>query len=309
MPDSIAKTQTAAQPQKRRSGIKRTNWLTAFGFLIPALALFVFFELFSLLYNVYMGFHAWTGFGDPTFVGLANYVDIFTDKLFRGALTHNFIFMVVALVIMTGFGLFLALILDSGFPHAGVFRALLFLPVVIPTVVVGLVWTRIFSTQGGLLNQFLELLNLANLQNDWLGNPRTALAAVLVVWVWRHLGYSVIMFSAGLLGIPDDLKDAAALDGASPWQTVWQVIIPLLRSVIMIVAVLYAIFAFKVFTLVFIMTGGGPYNATEVVNTYMYDRVFRFFEMGIGSSIANLVILILLVFATVRNRLKTAVEF
>jgi len=309
MSDSIANTQTPTRPQTRWSRVKRANWLTAVGFLIPALVLFVFFELFSLLYNVYMGFHSWKGFGDPTFVGLANYVDIFTDKLFRGALTHNFIFMVVALFIMTVFGLFLAIILDSGFPYADFFRALLFLPVIIPTVVVGLVWTRIFSTQGGLLNQFLELLNLVNLQNDWLGNPKTALAAVLVVWVWRHLGYSVIMFSAGLLGIPDDLKDAAALDGASPWQTVWRVIIPLLRSVIMIVAVLYAIFAFKVFTLVFIMTGGGPYNATEVVNTYMYDRVFRFFEMGIGSSIANLVILILLVFAAIRNQLKTEVEF
>ena len=123
MPDSIAKTQTPARPQKRRSRFKWTNWLTAVGFLIPALVLFVFFELFSLLYNVYMGFHSWKGFGDPTFVGLANYVDIFTDKLFRGALTHNFIFMVVALFIMTVFGLFLAIILDSGFPYADFFRA------------------------------------------------------------------------------------------------------------------------------------------------------------------------------------------
>lgn len=276
---------------------------------MPALVLFVFFELFSLLYNLYIGFHSWKGFGDPTFVGLANYVDIFTDKLFRGALTHNFIFMVVALVFMTGFGLFLAIVLDSGFPFAGFFRGLLFLPVIIPTVVVGLVWTRIFSSQGGLLNQFLEIFNLVNLQNDWLGNPKTALIAVLVVWVWRHLGYSVIMFSAGLLGIPDDLKDAAALDGASPMQSVTRITIPLLRSIIMIVAVLYAIFAFKVFTLVFIMTGGGPYFATEVVNSYMYDRVFRYFELGIGSSITNLIILILLFFAAIRSRLKTDVEF
>lgn len=307
MTDSISLLQQQSKPRQR--GAKWVNWLTAYGFLIPALLLFVFFELFSLLYNIYIGFFSWKGFGEPTFVGLANYVDIFTDKLFISALTHNFIFMIVALVFMTGFGLFLAIILDSGFPFAGFFRGLLFLPVIIPTVVVGLVWTRIFSSQGGLLNQFLELFNLASWQNDWLGNPKTALVAVLVVWVWRHLGYSVIMFSAGLLGIPEDLKDAAALDGASPWQSVTRVTIPLLRSIIMIVSVLYAIFAFKVFTLVFIMTGGGPYNATEVLNSYMYDRVFRYFELGIGSSITNLIIIILLFFAAIRSRLKTDVEF
>jgi len=306
MANLFAKLQAS---KRSKTGRTWANRLTAFGFLLPALTIFIFFELFSIVYNVYMGFHSWTGFDQPRFVGLANYVDIFTDKLFRGALAHNLIFMVVALVIMTVFGLFLAIVLDSGMPGAGIFRGLIFVPVIIPTVVVGLVWTRIFSSQGGLLNQFLELFNLVNLQQDWLGNPKTALSSVLIVWVWRHLGYSVIMFGAGLLSIPDDLKDAAALDGASPSQTVSKIIIPLLRSVIMIVAILYAIFAFKVFTLVFIMTGGGPYNATEVINTYMYERVFRFFEMGIGSSITNFVILILLAFAAIRGRLKTDVEF
>jgi raffinose/stachyose/melibiose transport system permease protein len=298
---------TFTQVGKRRA--KWSSWATAYAFLLPALILFVFFELFSLIYNIYIGFHSWKGFGAPTFVGLDNYADLFSDKLFWGALGHNFIFMIVALFIMTILGLFLALVLDSGMPGAGVFRGLLFLPVIIPTVVVGLVWTRIYSTQGGLLNQFLEVVGLASWQQDWLGNPQTALPAVLVVWVWRHLGYGVVMFSAGLLGIPDDLKDAAALDGASAWQTVWQIIVPLLRPVILIIAILFAIFAFKVFTLVFIMTDGGPYNATEVLNTYMYDRVFKFFELGLGSSITNLVILILLVFAAVRSRFKADFEF
>ena len=285
------------------------HWLTAYGFLLPALLLFVFFEFFSLLYNVYMGFHDWSGFGDPRYVGLDNYKYLANDELFWEALQHNVIFMIVALGVMVVLSLFIALLLDSGMPGAGIFRGLMFLPVIVPTVVVGLAWTRVYSTQGGLLNQSLGALGLDSWQNNWLGNPDLALPAVLVVWVWRHLGYGVVMFSAGLLSIPDDLKEAAALDGASQRQTVIHIIVPLMRPVIFIVALWFTIYAFKVFTLVFIMTGGGPYGATEVLNTYLYENVFRYFDLGLGSAIANIGILILIVFAAIRGLFKPGVEY
>lgn len=285
------------------------HWLTAYGFLLPALLLFVFFEFFSLLYNVYMGFHDWSGFGDPKYVGLDNYKYLADDELFWEALQHNVIFMIVALGVMAVLSLFIALLLDSGMPGAGIFRGLMFLPVIVPTVVVGLAWTRVYSTQGGLLNQSLGALGLDSWQNNWLGNPDLALPAVLVVWVWRHLGYGVVMFSAGLLSIPDDLKEAAALDGASQRQTVIHIIVPLMRPVIFIVALWFTIYAFKVFTLVFIMTGGGPYGATEVLNTYLYENVFRYFDLGLGSAIANIGILILIVFAAIRGLFKSGVEY
>ncbi len=285
------------------------HWLTAYGFLLPALLLFVFFEFFSLLYNIYMGFHDWSGFGDPKYVGLDNYKYLADDELFWEALQHNVIFVIVALGVMAVLSLFIALLLDSGMPGAGVFRGLMFLPVIVPTVVVGLAWTRVYSTQGGLLNQSLGVLGLDSWQNNWLGNPDIALPAVLVVWVWRHLGYGVVMFSAGLLGIPDDLKEAAALDGASQRQTVTHIIVPLMRPVIFIVALWFTIYAFKVFTLVFIMTGGGPYGATEVLNTYLYKNVFRFFDLGLGSAVANIGILILIVFAAIRGFFKPGVEY
>jgi len=288
---------------------KLSSWLTAYAFLLPALALFVFFELYSLLYNFYIGFHDWNGFGEPEYVGLENYRYLAEDELFREALGHNVIFMIVALGVMAVFSLFLALVLDSGMPGAAMFRALFFLPVIIPTVVTGLAWTRVYSTQGGLLNQWLETFGLSSWQQDWLGNPDTALPAILVVWVWRHLGYGVVMFSAGLLGIPDDLKDAAALDGASQRQIVTYIIIPLLRPIVFIVALLFTIYAFKVFTLIFIMTGGGPYGATEVINTYLYDNVFTYYDLGLGSAIANISILVLIVFAAIRGFFTPDVEY
>lgn len=288
---------------------KLRTWLTAYGFLLPALLLFVFLELYSLLYNVYIGFHDWNGFGDPKYVGLSNYKFLAEDEIFWGALEHNVIFMIVALGVMAILSLSIALVLDSGMPGAGFFRGLMFLPVITPTVVVGLAWTRVFSTQGGLLNQSLDMIGLASWKQDWLGNPDTALTAVLVVWVWRHMGYGVVMFSAGLMGIPDDLKEAAALDGATQRQSVMYVIVPLLRPIILIVSLLFTIYAFKVFTLIFIMTDGGPYGATEVMNTYMYENVFRYFDLGLGSAIANIGILILVAFAIIRGFLKTDVEF
>ena len=304
---TLTKIAVAGLHQKRMKKLR--TWFTAYSFLLPALLLFVFLELYSLLYNVYIGFHDWNGFGDPKYVGLNNYKFLADDELFWDALEHNVIFMIVALGVMSVLSLFIALILDSGMPGAGLFRGLMFLPVITPTVVVGLAWTRVFSTQGGLLNQSLEMIGLASWKQDWLGNPDTALTAVLVVWVWRHMGYGVVMFSAGLMGIPDDLKEAAALDGASQRQSVMYVIVPLLRPIVLIVSLLFTIYAFKVFTLIFIMTGGGPYGATEVLNTYMYENVFRYFDLGLGSAIANIGILILVAVAIIRGFLKTDVEF
>ena len=294
--------------RSRQSASIRTG-LTAYTFLLPALSLFIFFELFSLIYNLYVGFHSWSGFGDPTFVGFDNYISLSDDSMFWKAFWNNMIFMAVALFIMTPLSLFIAIILDSEIPGASFFRALLFLPVIIPTIVVGLVWTRIFSSQSGLLNQGLEAIGLESLQHDWLGDPNTALGAVLVVWVWRHLGYGVVMFSAALLSIPNDLKDAAVLDGATPSQKVMQVIVPLVRPVVLIVGIWFAILAFKVFALVYIMTDGGPFHATEVMNTYMYKRVFLFFEMGVGSAITNIVLLVLLGLAVLRGRFNSTYEY
>lgn len=308
MSGTTISTASVVQPHRNWNRKLRT-WLTAYGFLLPALLLFVFLELYSLLYNVYMGFHEWSGFGDPEYVGLNNYRFLTEDELFWEALKHNVIFMIVALAVMSVLSLLIALVLDSGMPGAGLFRGLMFLPVITPTVVVGLAWTRVFSTQGGLLNQSLDMVGLASWKQDWLGNPDTALTAVLVVWVWRHIGYGVVMFSAGLMGIPDDLKEAAALDGATQRQSVMYVIVPLLRPIILIVSLLFTIYAFKVFTLIFIMTDGGPYGATEVMNTYMYENVFRYFDLGLGSAIANIGILILIAFAVIRGFLKTDVEF
>ena len=283
--------------------------LLGYGFILPALLLFLLIELFPVLYNIFMSLHKWNGFGDPVFVGLGNYLSVFTNGVFIDALLHNGIFLLVALFGMLPFSFFVALILDSGIPGTNFFRGLFFLPVITPMIVVGLVWSRVYSPQGGVLNQVLEMINLGAYQTDWLGNPDTALVALLVVWVWRHFGYGVIMFYAGLIGIPDDLKDAAAIDGASPLQTILYIVTPLMKSIIFIVAILFAIWALKVFTLVFVMTYGGPFHATEVANTFMYNTVFKYYKLGEGSTVTTIILVILILFSVLRNRYQANVEY
>lgn len=291
---------SGAAPTKKR--LLRAEMLTAYGFLLPALTLFVVIELFAIPYNIYMGFQKWNGFRAPEFVGLENYQILFADDLFWNAAKNNLIFIAASLTIMLGLSLFLALILDSGIPFAGLFRGLLFLPVITPSIVVGLAWTRVFSAQNGLLNQILDAVGLGALKSNWLGNPDLALASVIAVFIWRWIGYGVILFGAALLDIPEDLKDAPATDGATTFQTVCYVIIPMVRPIILIVAIWYAILSIRVFALVFILTNGGPFDASEVLNTYLYKQVFTYFDLGLGSAMANLILLVLIVIAFARNR-------
>jgi raffinose/stachyose/melibiose transport system permease protein len=269
-------------------------------FVAPALILFLVIEVFAIPYNFYMGFQEWNGFRPPVWVGLDNYKYLFDDPLFVHAVTNNLYFALGSLTIMMGLALFIAIILDSGIPFAGLFRGMVFLPVITPAVVVGLAWTRVLSVQNGLLNQTLDFIGLGALKSDWLGNPSLALYSVIAVFIWRWVGYGVILFGAALLDIDEDLKDAAAIDGANTFQTVRYIVLPLLRPIILIMAIWYFILSIRVFTLVFILTNGGPYDASEVINTYLYKTVFQYNDIGLGSAMANLVMLSLILIGVVR---------
>ena len=276
--------------------------LTGFAFVVPALMLYLIIEVFAIPYNIFIGFHKWNGFRPPEWVGMENYQILFDDPLFVNAALNNFYFIIASLTIMMVMALFIAIILDSGIPGAGIFRGLVFLPVITPAIVVGLAWTRVLSAQNGLLNQTLDFIGLGSLKSDWLGNPSLALFSVIAVFIWRWVGYGVILFGAALLDIDEDLKDAAAIDGANTIQTVRYIVIPLLRPIILIMGIWYTILSIRVFALVFILTNGGPFDASEVINTYLYKQVFTYFDIGLGSAMANLVLITLIVIAVIRSQ-------
>jgi len=272
-----------------------------FIFIGPAFVLYIALILYSVIFNIYLSFYKWSGFGNPKFVLFNNYIKLFKDDLFWRSLAHNFVIMICALTIMLTISLILAIILDMGFRGSGLLKNVFFLPVVVSIVVIGLVWARILEPSNGPLNLALSSLGLGSLTQNWLGDPNMALGSVISIWIWRHVGYGMILFLAGLQNIPKSIIEAAKIDGANTWKVITKITIPTLRPVILTVMLWSVILSFKIFPLIHILTGGGPYHSTEVLNTYMYRIAFQNYNLGYASTIAT-ILLIIMVIGSVINR-------
>ena len=277
------------------------GWL----YIFPALGLYLLLFVYSILFNIDKSFHRWNGFSDPQFIGFENYRYILTNDIFQSAFFHNLAFTVFGVTIMLVLSIGLAIMFNAGVKGSSFFRALMFLPVVIPMIVISLIWSRIYSPTG-LLNLLLKSVGLGALARDWLGEIQTALPAVIVVWIWRHIGYGVLLIYAGVIDIPKEIEEAAVVDGASRRRIAWSITIPLLKPIIKTVAMLYIIWSFKVFTLIYATTGGGPYYATEVINTYMYRLAFEYGKLGRASTMATLVLLLMLTLGLIRKLVTSA---
>ena len=191
----------------------RKNEMKGWLYISPALALYLLLFVYSILFNIDKSFHRWSGFNEPQFIGLENYRYIITNDIFQSAFLHNLAFTVFGVTIMLTLSIGLAIIFNAGVKGGSFFRALMFLPVVIPMIVISLIWSRIYSPTG-LLNLLLKSVGLGSLARDWLGEIQTALPAVIVVWVWRHIGYGVLLIYAGVIDIPKEIEEAAIVDGA-----------------------------------------------------------------------------------------------
>ena len=254
--------------------------------LLPALLVFALFTLLPLLVGLVLSFFAWDGSGSPRWVGLGNYIEAATDPKYWPALWHNVIYAVgtVAGKILLGLGL--ALVLNSGLRGRVIFRTLLFIPVVMSFVVIGILWTWIYAYSNGLLNTILDAVGLSLLKKDWLGDPKVALLAVMGVDVWKWFGFHMVLFLAGLQSIPAEMYEAARIDGANRWQLFRYMTLPLLAPITVVNVVLAASGAFNVFDVVYVMTQGGPANSSEVAMTYVYRVGFNFYQFGYASALS-----------------------
>ena len=291
------RTQGYVIPEQSRS-FQMPQWAIALLFLLPALAVYILYVLYPIAQSFIYSLQEWSGIGEGTYIGLANYREALQDGIFWRALWNNIILVVASILIQLPVALALALLLSSQFRGWRVFRAIYFFPLLLSTVAIGLVWIQIFNPTFGLLNGALGVLGLENLQQAWLGNESTALPAIILVVCWQYIPFYMILFIAGLTTIPEDLYEAAKLDGSSKWESFWNITLPLLRPIIRTGAILSLIGSLKFFDLVWVMTGGGPNRATELMATYMYERAFFTFRMGYGSAIANLLFLIALIATT-----------
>jgi ABC-type sugar transport system permease subunit len=284
---------------------RRTPWPLVAAFVLPALVVYLVFLVWPLIGTLELSLHAWDGFApQKTFVGLDNYIALSGDGDFWQALSNNVVWAVVGTAAPIAIGLPLAIILWSGSRFRLAFRAIYFIPVILPVVVIGLVWGWIYNPLFGPLNAILEGIGLEDVARGWLGDPDTALYAVLFAAIWSTFGFCVVMFLAGLQGIDMNLVDAAKVDGANAWQRARHVLLPGIAPVFTFVLTITLVGAFAVFDIVYVMTRGGPGTATETMAGYSYKMAFSRNFAGYGASIATIIAVISLVLAVILLRYR-----
>lgn len=277
-----------------RARTRRHAWLTQarpWLYLAPALVVYSLFWVGPAAYSLYLSFFDWDmASPQKTFVYLDNYRRVLTDPVFHVSLVNTGIYVVATVLLGTGIGLGLALVVHSLRRGREIYRFVVFLPVVTSITVITLIWLFLLNTQVGVVNQVLRLAGVAG--PNWLNSPTTALLAIVVVGVWKGFGYNVVLFTAGLEGIDRELYEAAALDGAGRWSMFRHITWPLLTPVTLFVVVVGVIASFQVFATVQIMTRGGPANATNVLVYHIWEAAFRFFDVGYAAALATLLALL-----------------
>jgi multiple sugar transport system permease protein len=297
-----SQTDAARKPGRVRRTLKkmRKEW-NAYLFLSPAVIIFSLFTVFALLFAFYLTFHEWSIIEpQKPFVGLDNYAKLMTDDSFQRSVINTFYFTGASVPLSILIGLCLALLLNQTIRMRGLWRALFFLPQVTPFVVVAIIWKWLYNGDYGLFNYYLLKLHLIREPLLWLSDQNLAMPAVVLMSVWAGVGFSMVIYLAGLQGIPEELHEAAKVDGAGSFKRLINVTIPQLAPTTLFLLVMGIIGSLQVFTQIFIMTRGGPVERTTTMVYYIYQAAFKFFDMGYASTLAFVLFAITLVFTLIQ---------
>ncbi|MGW8482829.1 carbohydrate ABC transporter permease [Microbacterium sp. NPDC055903] len=301
--DAVAAPAEETQPTRRRFvGVAQSRTLLVLA--IPALIFYGFAVLVPTIRGAVLAFTNWDGLSQTyDFVGFDNFIRIFTTQSSLEALKMTLIFAVAVTILQNGIGLLLALGVNSGLKSQNFLRVLFFAPVVITPVVVAYLW-KFLLTPDGAVNTLLAGVGLGDVAPSWLGDPFWAAASVVMMIVWQHAGYSMVIYIAGLQSIPQELNEAAAVDGAGSWRRFWSVTWPLLAPATAINVMLTIIGGLKMFTEVFVLTAGGPGGSTETMSTLLYKSAFQFNEFGYGIALALVLAVVVVFFSVAQQRLS-----
>lgn len=282
----------------------RTNGTAGAMFFAPAVAFFGIFLLFPVVAVIGLAFARWTGFNvhQIHWVGTSNFHQLIHDSVFRSSLLHTLVFVVASTVLLNVAGLALAMLVNTRVQGHRFLQLAIVLPLGLSPVLTAILWQQILGPYGFVNELLVDTLHWRTQPIGFLGDPNLVLWTVIAAAVWQYAGYDMLLYYAGLQGLPKDRMEAAAIDGAGALSRLRYVVIPYLRPVIAIVVVLNLIGGWKVFDLVFVLTGGGPNHATEVLSTYLYQQAFTFNLMGYASSIAVVIVLLATISALVRSR-------
>ena len=273
--------------------------ITIFLFLLPGLALFVSILIAPIAVSLYRSMYDWNGFSEGTFIGFSNYVELFTNGSikFITALKNSMWLAFFSVFVQLPFSLFLALLLGRKPKRERAFLSIFFMPVLISTVVIGQLWLKIYNPDYGLLNRFLDAVRLGNLKHVWVGDVKTALGSIIVPTIWQYIGYHMLLMYAGVKGVSMDLREAAMLDGATPWQVDRYVVIPIIKPIIRVSVIFAVTGSLKAYDFVRILTEGGPFQSTEVPSTLLENMLFLRNRYGMGSTISVMLIFLCFAFA------------
>ena len=302
------RTQTLVQERaganaRVRWGGRRWRAVASYLWVLPAVALYGLFTIVPIISGIWLALLRWDGIEDAEFIGLDNFERMLRDERLREALGHNLQYAVGTVSGKIVISLGLALLLHQSLRGRAIYRTAIFLPVVMSFVVVGILWTWIYNDDFGLVNNLLRSVGLGGLAQDWLGDTRVALWALIAVDIWKWYGLHMVIFLAGLQTIPTELYEAARLDGAGRWKQLASITIPLLRPVMLVNVTLSLLGAMNVFDIPYVMTEGGPANSTNDVALHTYLQAFKFNRLGYGAALAYAIFLFITVIALIQLKL------
>lgn len=289
----------------------RKNKLAIFLFIFPAAVLFVGIIIVPIIMSAIYSFHEWDGITDMKFIGVKNYIELFTSESagFPKTILNALLLAILSVFIQLPISLALALRISRGIKGERFFMTVFFIPVLISTVVIGQLWLKIYNPRYGILNVALETLGLDSWCHTWLGEQETALMAVFMPTLWQYVGYHMLLMYAGVKSVSPDVIEAAKIDGANGWQVSTRIIIPLLKPVIKICVIFAVTGSLKAFDMIYVLTGGGPDHASEVPSTLMVTMIFGQSRYGFGSAIAVSIIFLCFFFAILIKRCIKTEEY
>ena len=263
-----------------------------FVFLLPGLLFYIFTVFYPIVESIRLSFMEWGGIGDKVFVGLDNYVKMFHDPVFYTAFINNLIYLLIVVGMQLSIGLFFAILLTYMTKYVTLVKTLYYVPCIITTVAITQLFRSMYSVEPmGLLNQFLEAVGLGGMVTSWLADVGTVLAAVSIPEGWRFTGMYMVIFYAALVSLDPSVYEAAKLDGASEMQILFKIKLPLIKDIILLTLTMCLTGALRGFDIPFLLTSGGPGNASELMSTYMYKKAFSSNQYGYGSALAVFIII------------------
>ncbi|HAI52981.1 MAG TPA: ABC transporter [Firmicutes bacterium] len=284
------------------TGKKRRDF-TPFLFILPFMAFFLVFIVIPLIHGLLLSLQEWSLLSDPVFVGLDNYIELLDVRRFRAAVQNTFMFAVQSVPLLLVVPLVLALFLNKTFVGQKLAQNAIISPFLIPSSSVLLLWIWMLDSQTGMINQIFKAVGLPG--QAWLSRQGSAMGVIVFVTLWWTAGYNIILFLSSLQDLPQDLYEAAAVDGASGWAQFWHITLPLLRNRMLFITTLQRIASFKLFDQVYILTGGGPAGSTRTLAFYLYETGFRDFMFGRAAAVSWYMFIMIAIFGLLQAKLLT----